>query len=218
MRNKDDMLPYLRKKFSVPQPTSLNQESYQEWLHHEQLFLNKQLSIVGQSDSSVSSLDDTLKDCQAELAKLTSDNRKKFRELDKKIEENFEHLGMDWFKAKCRLSEPGRKRLEEASEDLNFQRVFLRQMIYTLELRQIADSIKRIGRSFSDDIDGKTECLPLEVFYEVWFEDAIVKEPVFLEEEYVESLNKLRKYSLFCIHKKPSKTHSPFYSHNVSNH
>ena len=80
MRNKDDMIPYLRKKFSLEQPNSLNQESYQEWLEQEQKFLNKQLSIVGQGETASSSLDADLKECQAELSKLTTDNRKKFKE------------------------------------------------------------------------------------------------------------------------------------------
>lgn len=155
MRNKDDMIPYLRKKFSLEQPNSLNQESYQEWLEQEQKFLNKQLSIVGQGETASSSLDADLKECQAELSKLTTDNRKKFKELDKKLEENYENLGMDWYLAKGRLSDAGRRRLEEASEDLNLLRVYLRQMIYRLEQRQISDSIKRIGRSFTDDYGGK---------------------------------------------------------------
>lgn len=216
MRNKDDMIPYLRKKFSLEQPNSLNIESYQQWLEQEQKFLNKQLSIVCQGETGSSSLDADLKECQAELYKLTADNRKKFKELDKKLEENYENLGMDWYLAKSRLSDAGRRRLEEASEDLNLLRVYLRQIIYRLEQRQISDSIKRIGRSFTDDYGGKHHILRLVVFYEVWFEDAFVKEPVFLEEEYVESLNKLRKYSLFCVHKKASKSNSPYYSHNVS--
>lgn len=55
----------------------------------------------------------------------------------------------------------------------------------------------------------------VEEMFEVWFEDCILKEPVLLEAEYLAGLNKLRKYSLFSIHKTGHKQRIPFYSYSV---
>lgn len=46
-------------------------------------------------------------------------------------------------------------------------------------------------------------------------EDAIVKEPLFLEEDFVRELDRYRRRSLFEVHEMTHKMHRPFYSHNV---
>lgn len=193
----------------------MNQETYEEWLNEEQAFLNKNLIKIGQNESPNQRLDASLKSAQNELNKLSNENKKLLTNLEKKIDQEFLNFsGNPPARNGPKLEQKIQSKMREMSSDINAERIYLRQTLFSLEQRQIADSIKRIGRRIADDRGG-TQKYELDFYFEVWFEDAIVKEPVFLEEEYVESLNNLRKYSLFCIHKTGNKTRIPFYSQTV---
>lgn len=171
---------------------------------------------TGQQETPSTRLDTELKAYQSELNKLSAENKKLLNGLEKKIEEEFPPPSSHFSKSHAKFEAKNQRKIKELSSDINAERIYLRQTLYSLEQRQISESIKRIGRSIVDEKGGSQRGLTADTYFEVWFEDAIVKEPVYLEEDYTESLNNLRKYSLFCIHKTGSKKQVPFYSHNVS--
>ena len=62
---------------------------------------------------------------------------------------------------------------------------YLYNSIYSLELKQIAESVKYLGRQVSD-AEGRA-------YFEAYFDDSLFKEVVLLEREYVDLLNRYRK-------------------------
>lgn len=152
---KANTIPFFKKKFAIEQPQSLNLEAYERWLQEEQAFLNKQLVKIGQTESPSSTLDNLLKTAQTDLNKLSSENKRMLNSLEKKLDsEHSFHDGHHVRNGYGKVEPKSQRQLKEISSDINSERVYLRQTIYHLEQRQIADSIKRIGRSIKDDNGG----------------------------------------------------------------
>lgn len=233
---------YLKGRYSLETPSVLTPTHLEVVLSKEQEFLNASLRTLHQSgffrrEQSLAHLGskdlthltvsqgnrrdllDELNECERMLSKVHQTNLKTLTQLKKVMFEGFEELKGDEL-----FGKPGQEqavvhfipRLIDLSLDLNCQRAFLRAQIYKLELRQIADSIKRVGPAYEHSVEASGS--PPEKaarFVETWFEDAIVKEPIFLETCYIEGLNNLRKYSLFSIHKTGNKQYKFLFSHSV---
>lgn len=232
---------YLKGRYSLDPPTSLTPRHVEASLRQEEGYLNSALKHLHQScffrrDQSAGhpstrdtpaihvshhnrrDLQEELFDCERQLTKVHSSNMKVLDQLRKIMFENFDNLKGDEL-----FGTPGEEhavvrfipKQVELSLHLSAQRTFLRDTIYRLELRQISESIKRVGPSFEHKQASSSPSQMTDRFVETWFEDAILKEPVFLEVCYIEGLNNLRKYSLFSIHKTGNKQYKFLFSHSV---
>lgn len=233
---------YLKGRYSLEPPAVLTPSHLETVLSKEQEFLNTSLRHLHQSgffrrDQSLAHLGakdlphlsgsqgnrrdllDELNECERMLGKVHQTNVKALTHLKKVMFDGFDQLKGDELFGKPEQEEavvPFTPLLVNLSLDLNAQRAFLRAQIYKLELRQIADSIKRVGPSYEHRVEGGGSSPEKAArFVETWFEDAILKEPIFLETCYIEGLNNLRKYSLFSIHKTGNKQYKFLFSHSV---
>lgn len=100
-----------------------------------------------------------------------------------------------------------RSEYHRAGERLSLERLYLRNIIYYLEHRQISESIRYIKDVYNFADNNK--------YYEVLFDESVTKSTVLLEEQYIKSINRQRELNILGIHSAAHKSIKPFYSHNV---
>ncbi|KAL4461083.1 hypothetical protein ABPG72_006462 [Tetrahymena utriculariae] len=100
--------------------------------------------------------------------------------------------------------DPRPKMSEKEISDLHLN--YLQQMIFTLEEKQVADSISKITNCKKES--------KKEFHYEVMFEDALNSQPIYIDEKTLLRFNEYREHSMLKKYNLPIKTLFSSTSHN----
>ncbi|KAL4442253.1 hypothetical protein ABPG74_009271 [Tetrahymena malaccensis] len=100
--------------------------------------------------------------------------------------------------------DPRPKMTEKEINDLHLN--YLQQMIFTLEEKQVADSISKITNCRKES--------KKEFHYEVMFEDALNSQPIYIDEKTMLRFNEYREHSMLKKYNLPIKTLFSSTSHN----
>jgi hypothetical protein len=149
------LLRYLKAKSAVEPPVSMSPSGMNDWFETENSFLEKQIrKVASHDDRKDINFDSQIAKCNKALEAVAKQNKAGLHSLKSKILASFPDLNGEFLISHPETSLHHFHEQERQSLELNTQRHYLRQQIYKLELRQIADSVKRVGRKLWTDTAG----------------------------------------------------------------
>lgn len=139
------MKTYYGRRVSIEPPKWTNLPEYQRYLQREAEVLDGEISRIQKEVARDEKVDAELERLEREAEGLNRHNVRAIEQLRLRVLEDFSEAGADLIFKRADSMAITRQKTRDLSCKSNIQKLFLRLMVYQLEVRQIAQSIKRVG-------------------------------------------------------------------------
>lgn len=136
---------YYNRRVGIDPPKWTNLQEYQRYLHREADLLDGEISRIQKEMTRDDKVDAELERLEREADALNRQNTKGIEQLRLKVLNDFGEVGADVIFNRSSSMTITRQKTRDLSCESNIQMLFLKLMVYQLEVRQISQSIKRLG-------------------------------------------------------------------------